>query len=371
MKQDITINVRRQQVATAIAATASFIFAAPAIAGGTISFGEDQSIGIGLEMRGSYTGFQNGTPINTNHLNLDNISLKTTASFNKYLKAYASTDRDAAGNLKLKDVYARFDIAPEFNVITGRVLPPSDRANLAGAYYALGWSFPRVVSRYPSVAFGRDDGVVVWGNLMNKRLVYSAGSFQGRNRSATASNQSGNMLFSGRIALNLWDAEPAPLYFTGSTYFGSADIFTIGLAGLSQKDGVGNFAIRDNYRAWNIDALIEKKLASGVLTLDGAYYKYSFSLAAATSDGRVTPGKASMFGAGFLFPEKVGWGKLQPYYRYQQFDADGTGVRTMQSDLGLNYVIDGSRAKISGTYTKFKVAAVQTNSFVLGLQWQY
>lgn len=371
MKQGIKISARRQQVAVAMVATISLLSGAPLHAGGLIPLGEDQSIELGLEMRGSYTGFQNGTPINTNHFNLDNISLKTTASFNKYIKAFVSTDRDAAGTLKLKDVYARFDIAPEFNVMTGRMVPPSDRANLAGAYYALGWSFPRVVSKYPSVVFGRDDGVVVWGKLLNKKLVYSAGSFQGRNHSATGSNQNGNMLFSGRLALNLWDAEPAPLYFAGSTYYGSAEVFTVGLAGVSQKDGVGNFATRDNYQAWNIDALIEKKLASGVLTLDGAYYRYSFSPAAATADGRVTPGKASMLGTGFLFPEKVGWGKLQPYYRYQQFDADGTGVRTMQSDLGLNYVIDGSRAKVSGTYTKLKVAAVETNSFVLGLQWQY
>ncbi|MDZ4202779.1 MAG: porin [Gallionella sp.] len=371
MKQKILVRVCRQQVTIAIAATVGLFLAVPAQAGSTISFGEDQSIGLGLEMRGSYTGFQNGAPLNTNHLNLDNISLKTTASLNKNIKAFVSTDRDAAENLKLKDVYARFDIAPEFNVMAGRMLPPSDRANLAGAYYALGWSFPRVVSKHPSVAFGRDDGVVVWGKLLDKKLVYSAGSFQGRNRSATASNQNGNLLFSGRLAVNFWDAEPAPQYFTGSTYFGSAEVFTVGLAALSQKDGVGNLATKDDYQAWNIDALIEKKLAGGFLTLDGAYYKYSFSPAAATADGRVTPGKALMLGSGFLFPEKLGWGKLQPYYRYQQFDADGTGVRTAQSDVGLNYVIDGSRAKVSGTYTRLKVAAAETISFVLGFQWQY
>ncbi len=371
MKQGILSKVSQPQLIVVMAATISLFFVTPAQAGSTVSFGEDQSIGLGLEMRGSYTAFQHGTPLKTNHLNLDNISFKTTASLNKNIKAFISTDRDAAENLKLKDVYARFDIAPEFNVMTGRMLPPSDRANLAGTYYALGWSFPRVVSKYPSVAFGRDDGVVAWGKLLDKKLVYSAGFFQGRNRSATASNQNGNMLFSGRLAVNLWDAEPAPLYFAGSTYFGSADVFTVGFAGLSQKDGVGSLATKDNYLAWNIDALIEKKLSGGVLTLDGAYYRYSFSTVAAFADGRVTPGKALMFGSGFLFPEKMGWGKLQPYYRYQQFDADGTGVRTMQSDLGLNYVINGSRAKVSGTYTKLKVAAAVTNSFVLGFQWQY
>ena len=80
--------------------------------------------------------------------------------------------------------------------------------------------------------------------------------------------------------------------------------------------------------------------------------------------------KAVLLGGGFLLPTKVGAGQLQPYFRYQKFDADA-GTQTKQSDLGLNYIIDGSAAKISGTLTKTEVTAKSsTNMFVLGLQLQ-
>lgn len=347
-------------------------------AGGTINFGEDKSVGFGLEMRESYTSTQNGSPSGTSRssvFNLDSISLKVSSSMSKSIKSYFSTDIDATGNLKMKDAYAEFDIMPEFNILAGRVLPPTDRANLDGPYYALGWAYPGVVSQYPGIAFGRDNGVLAWGKLSDNKVVYSVGAFQGRNHvGATTSNQDSSLLYAGRVAFNFWAPEPAPLYYTGSTYYGSADILTVALVAQTQKDGVGNNVTKDDYKAGNIDVLMEKKLESGVVTLEGAFYKYSFSPAAAAADitGGVTPGNATLLGGGFLFPTKVGAGQFQPYFRYQKFDADGTGVQTKQSDLGLNYIINGSSAKVSGTYTKSdKTATASTDMFVLGLQLQF
>lgn len=351
---------------------------ANALAGGTISFGEDKSVSLGLALRDSYTSTSNASPSGTSRssdFNLDSISVMVSASLTKNIKAYFSTDRDSAGNVKLKDGYAQFDITPEFNVVAGRLLPPSDRANLDGPYYGLTWAYPGVVSQYPGVAFGRDDGVAVWGKLLDNKVVYSVGAFQGRNRTGVnTSNQDAKLLYAGRVAVNFWDAEPAPLYYTGSTYYGAADVFTVALVGMSQQDGVGNKTTKDNYSAWNVDVLMEKKLSAGVATLEGAYYKYKFSTAAAAADinGGVTPGKASMVTAGFLFPTKVGWGKFQPYARYQKFKADGTDITTKQTDLGLNYIIDGSNAKISATYSKnSETLKADSNSVVIGLQLQF
>lgn len=365
----------RKSLATAVLLS---LAAGNALAGASLSFGEDKSVGLGLALRDSYTSASNASPSGTSRssdFNLDSISLMVSASLNKNIKAYFSSDRDADGNVKLKDGYAQFDITPGFNVLAGRVLPPSDRANLDGPYYGVTWAYPGVASQYPGKAFGRDDGVVAWGKLLDKRVVYSIGAFEGRNRNgANTSSQDASLLYAGRVAVNLWDAEPAPLYYTGSTYYGSADILTVALVGMSQKDGVGNKFVRDDYSAWNVDVLMEKKLSAGVLTLEGAYYQYKFNTAAAAVDvsGGVTPGKASLADAAFLFPAKVGWGQFQPYVRYQQFETDGTGAKTKQADYGLNYIIDGSNAKLSATYTKGSVTTKpDTNSFVIGLQLQF
>ena len=58
---------------------------------------------------------------------------------------------------------ARFEPMPEFNIWIGRMLPPSDRANLYGPYYAVPWSFPGVAANHPSIFAGRDNGLTVPG----------------------------------------------------------------------------------------------------------------------------------------------------------------------------------------------------------------
>ena len=199
------------------------------MAGGTISFGEDKSIGVGLALRDSFTSIENGAPNGSSRskdFNLDSLSLMISASMSKDIKAYFSTDRganDASGNstVVVKDAFAEFDIIPEFNVLAGRVLPPSDRANLDGPYYQIAYSYPGVVSNYYGKSMGRDDGVLAWGKLLDKKVVYSAGVFEGRNRTgALTSNQDANLLYAGRVAVNFWDPEPAPLYFPCSTFCG-------------------------------------------------------------------------------------------------------------------------------------------------------
>ena len=126
--------------------------------------------------------------------------------------------------------------------------------------------------------------------------------------------------------------------------------------------------------AWNLDVLMEKKLAAGVVTAEGAYYKYDFDQAAAAVDvsSGVTAGNAYLVGAAFLFPTKVGWGQFQPYVRMQNFTADVTDAETKQNDIGLNYIIDGANAKLTATYSSFKTTGSSSKgSFILGAQLQF
>ena len=110
---------------------------------------------------------------------------------------------------------------------------------------------------------------------MDGKLVYAVGVFKGHNNVAGGSNDSDKLLYTGRISYSFFGAEPAPAYYVGNTYYGDKDVFTIGLAGFSQKDGVSTVANRGDYQSWNVDMLFEKKFGnSGVLTLEGAYYNY-------------------------------------------------------------------------------------------------
>lgn len=361
--------------------------ATAAHAGATISFGEDKSVSVGLGLRTSFTSAEDGSPSGTSRssdFELDSIRLYVNASLNKYIKGTFNTEKDADDNVKVLDAYAQFEFMDEFNVWAGRMLPPSDRANLDGPYYLNAWAYPGVVSQYPAKFAGRDNGVTVWGKLADKMITYSVGAFEGHNNIAGASSEDDNLLYAGRIQFDFWDKGLDPAYYTSSTYYGSKDVLSVGIAAMYQKDGVGDNVTSGDYAAWNIDALLEKKLSNGgAATLEGAYYDYDtddtadvapgFGGAGGTDNvGGLSQGNAYLVGAAYLFPDVVGWGKFQPYLRYQKFDNDLTDVDSKQYDYGVNYIIDGHNARISATYTKNETdGADDLDKFVVGLQLQF
>jgi hypothetical protein len=345
-------------------------------AAGTISMGDDQSISIGLGLRSSFSDLSNSAPNGTSRssdFSVDSVRLLLGASLSKNVKLTFNTEKDSNGNVTVLDAYGEFQAAPSFNVDIGRTIIPSDRANLSGTYFMPSYTFASVASQFYSKFASRDDGAVIWGKVLNNKLVYSFGAFQGRNRTASLSNNDANLLYAGRLAVNFWDPEPAPAYFTSSTYYGAADIFTVGLVAQSQKNGVGTATVRGNYNAYGSDLLIEKKLAEiGVATIEGAFSKYSFNDAAATADGSVTPGKAGLVSLAYLFPQQLGWGKVQPFYRYQKFTPDAGFAGTKQNDLGVNYVIKGDSIKISATYTSKKTDGQPSiNGIIIGTQLMF
>lgn len=355
--------------------------AALAHAGGTISLGDDKSISLGLGLKTSYTSTENAAPdgSRSSDFNVDSARLYISASLNKYVKATLNTEKDGSDNVKILDAFGAVNFMPEFNVQFGRTIVPSDRANLSGGYFLPAWDFAGVGSKAFSKFASRDDGVLAWGKLMGSKVVYSAGIFQGRNNgTAGSSNVSDSMLYAGRVAINFLDPEPAPAYLTGSTYYGSANILTLGIWGHSQKNGIGTSATKDDYKAWGTDLLFETKLPAGVITLEGGYSKYDWSQAAATADATINttgainaPGKSMIAGAAFMFPQQVGWGKFQPFYRYQKFDPD-TGSEVKRNDIGVNYLIDGANARITGTYRTDKTGAAATvDSIIVGLQLNF
>ncbi len=352
----------------------------------TIPFGPDKSISIGLGLRASITHTEDGAPSGKDDLdiNLDSMRLYLGGSLNKFVKATFNTEKDANDDIKLLDAIARFEFSDSFNLWVGRMLPPSDRTNLDGPYYLSAWYYPGVVSQYPAKFAGRDNGLTLWGRLADKKLTYAVGAFRGHNKFAGASNEDGNLLYAGRLQYNFFDAEPSPAYYTSSTYYGSARVLALAVAGMYQADGVGTAATPGDYKAWNVDALFEQKLAGGgVLTLEGVYYSYDtddkadvvpgFGGAGPTDNvGGITQGDGWLAGVAYLIPTEVGWGRFQPYFRYQKFDADLTNITTKQYDYGVNYVIDGHNARLGLTYSKLEQTAVpDTDRLVLGLQLQF
>jgi hypothetical protein len=364
-------------------------------AGQTFQMGPDQSLTLGFGLRTSYTSLQNGAPdgvSRSNDFSLDSSRLYINGQLNNMIKGTFNTERDSTGKIVLMDGITQFEFSSDFNLWAGRLLPPSDRSNLDGPYYINAWSYPGVVSNYPNVAIGRDNGAVIWGKPMDGKLVYSFGAFGGHNAYAGGSDASDDLLYAGRLAINFLDPEPAPAYYNGSTYYGSKNILTLGLVFQNQKNGVGNSAAaRGDYNAWNADILFEEKVSGeGVVTVEGAYYKYGLGAVDCNSGepgsmactggtenvGGQVAGKAYLATLEYMFPEKVGVGNFQPFVRVQNFKRDLSQTTNKQSDIGVNYVISGPNARLSAVYSKLSdnrltAALADTNQFIVGFQFQY
>ena len=377
----MTFEFKRAQLAAAVAA-GIMLPAVNAHAGGTITFGEDKSVSIGLGMRGSFSSVENGAPNGTSYsqdFSLDSARIYLSGSLNKYIKGMLNTEKDIAGEgFQPIDANVQFTITPELSIWAGRFLSPSDRANMAGPYYSLGggyWS--GIASRYGYNGgyIGRDDGVAVVGNVLGGKLGYAFGAFEGNTEfkiapppaSSDTANRTGSdgLMYAGRLQYDFWDAEPG--YYGTGNYLGGKDILAIGLAGRAQKNGAYSTTATGDYSSYSVDFLLEKKgVGPGALSVEAAGYSYD------TSDVFLSEqGKAYSAGLGYIFNQKVGWGQFQPFARYQKFSPD-TNIDTKKYDLGVNYIIDGYNAQIAGVYSNTKVTgASDVNAINVAMQVQF
>ncbi len=369
---------------SALSAAALAVMSMNACAGARYDFSEGQYLTFGIGTRYSYTHAERAQSDGGGHVNnpnLDSARLFFGASINKYLKATFNTEWDGASEeIRQLDLYARLEIAPEFNIWAGRFVSPSDRANMAGPYYSVGGGYwPCVASRYGcngGIYLARDDGAAVWGNVADGRLSYSVGAFEGRtfgigSLDRSQAHQAGvkpssSMMYSGRLQYDFWDREIG--YFSSADHLGKADILAVGVAVRYQKNGVVTIGGKGDYAAYNLDFQLEKNIkGSGAFGLEAAYYDYD-------TDGlvRSEQGKAYSAGVSYVFEREVGWGRFQPFVHWQRFNADNH-VTTKQIDFGLNYVIAEQDAQISATYSRNKVSqgGEDLNRFVVALQLQY
>jgi len=375
------MSIKMKNAVLGTVATACALMSLGASADGTITFGQDQSLSVGFGMRGSYTSASDGAPDGTDRssdFHLDSARLYLNGALNRNVRGMINTEWDG-NEIRILDAVGEFSVTPELNIWAGRLLSPSDRANMAGPYYSLGGGYwADVASRYGyngGIFRGRDDGVVAWGDVLDGKLGYSIGAFQGRTfgigsltedeARADDIKASDHVMVAGRLQYDFWDAEPG--YYGTGNYLGAKDILSLGVAARYQQQGVLTLTGIGDYSSYNVDFLMEKRLpGAGAVSVEAAYYKYDTGSVIKSEQG-----KAMSAGLGYIFGQKLGVGQLQPFVRYQKFDAD-TAIDTKQADVGVNYIISGYSEQISAVYSKTTVTnAADSNQFVVAMQLQF
>jgi len=232
------------------------------------------------------------------------------------------------------DAVARIEVTPEFNVWFGRFLPPSDRANLYGPFFANEWAVytDGIQDGFPFIFQGRDNGVVYWGTFA-KKVKVSAGAFDGK----TADGDT-HVIASARVQIDFWDPEDG--YYLNGTYYGDKNLLAIG----------GATQVQNGRTATSVDFLLEKKVMNGgAFTIESEYANYN---GLGGYDFNYGKDQGAYGLASFLFPKKVGVGQFQLLGKYAKASfTHGLGplhpsYDQKTTEFDLSYIIKQFNARV-------------------------
>jgi hypothetical protein len=320
--------------------------------------GPPVSVGAGVR-----TSFVHSSPDggdSTDVFALDSMRLYVSGTAAPKVKFMFNTEYDGGNHVDVMDAAAQFEFLPGFNVWAGRFLPPSDRANLYGPYYAHHWAVftDGVQDGYPGIFQGRANGAMYWGQF--GKVKVSGGGFDGA--SLTGNKK---VLAAGRVQVDLWDPEGG--YYLNGTYYGGKNLLAIGVAG--QVQGSDNSAA-------SVDFLLERKVAGGgAYSVEAEYAKYD-KLGGYNS--RYGTDKGGYVLGSFLFPSKVGPGRFEILGKFAKANFSN-GLKTVDTDydqktseVNLNYLLKEFNARVMIFYIDKRFNTVQTNSkqFGVGIQLQ-
>jgi len=255
----------------------------------------------------------------------------------------------------IMDAVAQIGISPKFNIWAGRFLPPSDRANLYGPFYAHEWNVysDGIQDGYPFVFQGRDNGVVYWGDFA-KKIKVSLGAFDGG--SATGSSK---MLGAARVQIDFWDKEDG--YYLNGTYYGDKNLLAIG----------GATQFQDGHTATTVDFLLEKKIpGGGAFSIESEYANYN---RLGGYDPKYAKSQGAYVLASYLFPKPMGVGKFEVLGKYAKADFTHGALPSYDqktTEVNLNYVIKQFNARVMSFFQNVRYNRNHNETWVAGLGLQ-
>lgn len=290
-------------------------------------------VSVGAGLRTSFmVSDVDGAPDSESAFAVDDVRVYLSGKVTDQIGFMLNTNvasNNAVSDVQVMDAAATFSLSDKFNIWAGRFLAPSDRSNLYGAFYQNSWAFlsDGVQDPYPQHTFGRDEGVLYWGQFgITKVAAAIVNNYTGANSPFL---DGGDLKGALRLQFDLWDPEGG--YYQNGGYYGAKDLLAFGLAG--QVAGGDNII--------SADALVEKKLGGGgVVTFEGEFY---------TKDTQAGEADGYYGLAAYLFPQKVGPGKFQVLGKYGTYSPDG-GPDGDTLELNLNYIIKDHNARLQLFY---------------------
>jgi hypothetical protein len=317
------------------------------------------AVTIGAGVRTSFVQDMPQGGSSTDDFLLNSVRLYVNGSATSKIKFTFNTEYDGNNHINVLDAVAQFALSDQFNIWVGRMIPPSDRADLYGPYYAHDWaSFTDgVQDGYSSVATGRDNGAMYWGQFGIVKV--SAGAFDGP--SATGNK---DVIGAGRVTIDFWDPEPG--YYLNGTFYGDKNILAIGAAG----------QVQNGQTAADVDFLLEKKIPGGsAFSVEAEYAKYNQPLGG--WNGRYGSDEGGFGLVSYLFPPLTGMtGRLELLGKFAKASFSN-GLTLVDADydqktteVNFSYVINQFKARVTLFYLQKNFTAVETNDKQIGVGFQ-
>ncbi len=274
----------------------------------------------------------------------------------------------------------------EVKLDTGMLLLPFSHngRQAASSLLPVDYDISSVFGRYPvngSVVgrvFGAElSGFVIDGHLNYIFLLSNGVNAQASKITSTAVlNPSDTKRFTGRLQYNVFDTDDVLGFFYAGTYLGAKRILSVGASYDEEPNSISddpanvNFTKVGNYSAYDVDVFLDYPIAypsidSGVLTVQAAYLRYNYD------NLNYDDGTAFYAEAGYLFPWVVGWGRLEPVIKIDNFassqtPAGGTYLNFTRYHFGVNYWLKEHQANIKAEYLvdseNGKIAGVNAQS---------
>ncbi|MEO5922518.1 MAG: hypothetical protein ABIR70_01690 [Bryobacteraceae bacterium] len=311
---------------------------------------------VGAGLRTSYVHNSSKGADDTDTFPLDSVRLYVNGPVTSKIKFMFNTEYNGATNtVNVLDAVARVEVNSKFNIWAGRLLPPSDRANLAGPYYNSHWNVYQdgIQNGHPFIFQGRDNGVVYWGDFA-KKVKVSVGAFDGRTATGNP-----DVLGAARVQVDLWDQEEG--YYLNSTYYGAKKLLAFGLASQIQSGNTASTA----------DFLLERKLGGGgVITLEAEYANYN-SLGGYFAAYKKSSGTYGL--AAYILPMAVGSGKIQLLGKFAKADfSHGVTPSFNQktTEINVNYLLKEFNARVMTFWQKTDFSNTRPDSWKAGVGFQ-
>lgn len=262
----------------------------------------------------------------------------------------------------LRDGWVNWAPMPEFQVQVGRMLVPflrnfgthSGFTNMAYDYASF-----QQVNLIPGRRAGRDDGVMLLGELQGGKVSYRLAMMDG---SANSTNTTrGENRLAGHLWYSAW--EPETGFWWQGTYLDKKKVLTFGV-GFDRLDEASVAPDLVDHSGVSADLFMNLPVTGGAISAELNYAQVGQQIVVPGPDRPAAGAKSHFTGdytlinLGYLFAAKTKAGQLQPYVRYESFSADGDnvdendpGLPDSEFAVGLNQYIKGHGTKLTWDYT--------------------